>query len=370
MNKNIKIAFLGLITVLISLVVLISCRNRESTNNQIVQIGITPVKVIKAYLGEISYKLTYTGTLEPWKKIDIIPDIAGKIAKIYVEVGDYVKKGQLLAELDTRSIRLQLKQAEAALAVAKANYIDAKKNMERMKKLLEKKAISTQQYEKIKLAYEAAEARLRQAQATVNLARHNLEVSIMKAPFSGVIISKNAEIGDVINPLMGGFAPTKGVLTLMDFSKIKVDLHIPQSDIRKIKKDQKAILKVDAYPKREFHGIVHLINLAADPISKTFLVQLVFDNPNLLLKPGIFGEISIITETHYNTIVIPESAIIDKHYVFIAENGKAIKRKVEIGLKSDNKVEIISGINEGELVIVEGSYGLEEGSPIKIEKEE
>lgn len=366
MNKYIKL--LLLIAILVFLIIFTSCRKRESSSKEF-EVGATPVKVIKASLREISHKLSYTGTLEAWNKIDIIPDIAGKVAKIYVEVGDYVKKGQLLAELDTRSIRLQLKQAEAALEVAKANYEDAKRNMERMRKLLEKKAISTQQYEKVKLAYDAAEAQLRQAQATVNLVKHNLEVSIMKAPFSGIITSKNAEVGDVINPMMGGFSPTKGVLTLMDFSKIKVNLHVPQSDIGKIKKGQKAILKVDAYPDKRFQGYVHLVNLAADPVSKTFLVQVVFDNPDLLLKPGIFGEISIITETHSNTIVIPEKAVIDEHYVFIVKNGKAKKKNIEIGLRSEDELEIIKGVKEGEYVIVEGNYGLEDGASVRIEEE-
>jgi RND family efflux transporter MFP subunit len=366
-SKNIKIIIL--ITILIILFVFTSCRKRETTNNEVQQIGVTPVKVVEAQLSEISQELTYTGTLEPWNRIDIIPDIAGKIAKIYVEVGDYVEKGQLLAELDTRSIRLQLKQAEAALAVAKANYEDAKRNKERMENLYNKKAISVQQYEKIKLAYEAAYAQLQQAQATVNLARHNLEVSIMKAPFSGVITSKNAEVGDVINPLMGGFSPTKGVLTLMDFSKIKVDLYIPQSDISKIKKNQKAILRVDTYPEKEFKGKVHLINLAADPLSKTFLVQLIFDNSDLLLKPGIFGQVSIITEIRSKTLVIPNEALIDNQFVFIIENGKAVKKKVTTGLKSDNKVEILNGIRAGDLIIVKGNYGLEDGNPVTIEKE-
>ncbi len=367
MSKNIKLIIL--ICILVFIFIFTSCKKQESTDNEVSEIGTTPVKVIKAQLSEISQELTYTGTLEAWDKVDIIPDIAGKIAKVYVEVGDRVKRGQVLAELDTRSIRLQLEQAEAALAVAKANYLDAKRNKERMENLYKKRAISAQQYEKIKLAYDAAAAQLQQAQATVNLARHNLEVSIMKAPFSGVITSKNAEVGDVINPLMGGFAPTKGVLTLMDFSKIKVNLHVPQNDITKIKKGQKAILRVDAYPDKDFQGKVHLVNIAADPISKTFLVQLVFDNPNLLLNPGIFGQVSIITETHSQVIVVPEKAIIEGQYVFIVKKGKAVKKKVITGLKSDKKVEIIDGIKVGDLVIIEGNYGLEDETPVKIEKE-
>jgi len=104
----------------------------------------------------------------------------------------------LLAELDTRAIRLQLEQAEAVLAAARASLEDATRNRERMERLYQEKAVSDQQYEKAKLVFEAAQAQKDQAEAAVNLARHNLEVSLMKAPFDGVIASKNADEGDVI----------------------------------------------------------------------------------------------------------------------------------------------------------------------------
>ncbi|MFQ6081808.1 MAG: efflux RND transporter periplasmic adaptor subunit [Candidatus Aminicenantia bacterium] len=362
MNKLIKIIFINFLVIVLFLFP--SCRRQEEAED--IQTSMTPVGVIEVNLTEISKKLTYTGTLEAWKKIDIIPDIAGKIAHIYVQEGESVKKGQLLAELDTRSIRLQLEQAEAALAVTKANYLDAKRNKERMDKLYQQKAVSEQQYEKIKLAYDAARAQLLQAQAAVNLAKYNLDISIMKAPFSGVIASKNAEVGDVINPLMGSFSPTSGVLTLMDFSKIKINLNVPQSEINQIKIGQEAILRINTLPGKKFEGRVNIVNLAADPVSKTFQVQVTFDNPHLLLKPGTFGEVSILTEIRSQTIVLPDKAIIDDKYVFVVENGKAVKKEVTIGIRTGQQVEISGGIEPGDLVIVEGNYGLEDKTTIRI----
>ncbi|HDT13550.1 MAG TPA: efflux RND transporter periplasmic adaptor subunit, partial [Candidatus Aminicenantes bacterium] len=182
-----------------------------------------PVKVYEVERARISEKLTYTGTLEAWNKINITPETGGKIAVIHVQEGDRVVQGQLLAELETDTIRLQLKQAEASVAVAEAGHADALRNKERMDRLLKENAVSEQQHEKIQLAYEAAAAQLEQARAALNLARHALDVSIMRAPFAGVIASKNAEVGDVINPMMGGYgAGTGGVLTLMDYSRIKI----------------------------------------------------------------------------------------------------------------------------------------------------
>ena len=123
--------------------VLFSCRppaQEEGGDEEV--FGAAPVRVVRVKKQKISEKLFYTGTIEPWQKVNITPDVGGKVAKIYVEEGDRVKEGQVLAELDTRAIRLQLKQTEAGLAVAEANYKDAERNMERMDRLIDEKAVS------------------------------------------------------------------------------------------------------------------------------------------------------------------------------------------------------------------------------------
>jgi len=170
----------------------------------------------------------------------------------------------LLAELDTRAIRLQLEQAEAALAAAKANLEDARKSMERMERLFQEKAVSEQQYEKARLGLEAAQAQKDQAEAAVNLAKHNLDVSLMKAPFDGVIASKNAEEGDVINPMMAGMSASSGVLSLANYSRIKVKFDVAPEDIQKISRGQKIYLEGYDLPGQRFEGEISVVNAAAD----------------------------------------------------------------------------------------------------------
>jgi RND family efflux transporter MFP subunit len=328
----------------------------------------TPVKVFKVKRQKISEKLFYTGLIEAWKKINITPDVGGKITKIYVQEGDRVKEGQLLAELDTRAVRLQLEAAKAGLAVAEANYNDAQKNMERMERLKQEKAVSDQQYEKVRLAYEAAEAQLQQARSALNLAQHSLGVSLMKAPFSGVVASKNAEVGDVINPMMGGFSPTSGVLTLMDFSRIKITTDVSQQDIVRIKKGQVAHLRVTAIPDRVFEGYVSLVNLTADPLTKKFKVEITIDNSDLVLRPNTFGEITLEVSTHENALAIPQKAVLENKYVFLAQGDVAQRREVSLGLQNSELVEVTGGLKEGDVVVVEGNFGLEDGARIKIEE--
>ncbi len=344
------------------------CRSasKEELSGEKQSLAPMPVRVLKVERRSLSEKLIFTGTIEPWQKMNIVPDISGKIARIYVKEGDRVSQGQLLAELDTQSLRLQLRQAEAALAAARANFEDAQKNKERMDRLFQEKAVSEQQYEKIKLAYEAAQAQLEQAQAAVNLLRHNLEVSQMKAPFSGVVASKNANEGDVINPMMGSFSASSGVLTLMDFSRVKIVVEVSANDIAKIKKGQKAEIKVPNFPERTYKGEVNLITLTADPVTKKFKVEIAVDNPDLSLRPGTFGEAIIEVAHRADALVVPQKAIVDNRFVFVVEGNKARIKEVTIGLETASEAEILAGINEGDLVIVEGNFSLIDGSPVTI----
>jgi len=332
--------------------------------------GAAPVKVFKARRQRITEKITYTGTLEAWTKINITPETGGKIARIHVQEGDRVAKGQLLAELETASIRLQLKQAEAGVAVAEAAYADALRNKDRMDRLIKEQAVSEQQREKIQLAFDAASAQLEQARAGLNLAQHALDVSIMTAPFAGVIASKNAEVGDVINPMMGGFGGgAGGVLTLMDYDRVKAVIAVSSEDIGRIRKGQAAILRVGAFPGRDFPGAVRIVNLTADPLNKKFSVEAVFDNPEGVLRPGTFGDVVFELESHENAMVVPQKAILENAYVFVVEGGKAVKKPVVLGLQNTTMIEVIDGLTEGLPVVVEGNYGLEEGAAVQVLEE-
>ena len=226
------------------------------------------------------------------------------------------------------------------------------------------------QLEKIQLAYDAAAAQLEQARAGLNLARHALDVSIMKAPFAGVIASKNAEVGDVINPMMGGFGGgAGGVLTLMDYSRVKIDVAVSSEDIALIRKGQDALLRVGAFPGRDFRGTVHVVNLTADPQNKKFGVEAVFENPDAALRPGTFGDVVFEVQSHENALVVPQKAVLENSYVFVVENGKAVKKTVTLGLQNTTMVEILDGLAEGAPVVVEGNYGLEEGAAVQILEE-
>jgi RND family efflux transporter MFP subunit len=186
----------------------------------------------------------------------------------------------------------------------------------------------------------------------------------MKAPFNGVIAAKYVEEGDMVNPLMGG----PGVLTLVDFYRVKISIEVSHQDIVRIKKGQSIVLKVSAFPEEEFQGRVSIVNLAADPMTKKFSVEVLVDNPNLILRPNTFGEVTFEVETHENALAVPQKAILESAFVFVAKGDIAEKRDVVLGLENSSVIEIISGVEEGELVIVEGNYGLEDGAKIEVKE--
>ncbi len=364
MKRN---AYITIPAVAAMVITLVSCKpaKKDATQAPVTE-GAAAVKTYTVARQRVSEKIAYSGTLEASKKTSITPEVGGKIARILVREGDVVKAGQVLAELETESIRLQLKQAEAGLAVAEAGYNDALKNKERMDRLINEKAVSEQQAEKVTLAFDAAKAQREQAQAGLNLAKYALNISIMKAPFSGVIAAKNAEVGDVINPMMGGYSGASGVLTLIDFAKVKIAVDVAENDALRLKRGQTVLLRVPSFPGREFPGEVAIANSTADPATKKFRIEALFDNAGGELRPGTFGEVVFEVSTHESALAVPQKAVLNNSYVYVVQAGKAVKRLVTLGLQNATVIEVLSGLSEGDVVIIEGNYGLSDGAAVSV----
>jgi len=368
MSKKRIFILLGL-TAVLALAGACKSSKTEAAAGAVASVSAAPVKVEPVVRQRIAEKLTYTGAIEAGQKITITPEVGGRVAKIYVEEGQRVAAGQLLAEMDTESLSLQVKQAEAALSVAEANFQNAARNKERMDRLVAEKAVSDTQYEQVKLAHDAAKAQLDQARAAVNLARHTVDVSIMKAPWAGLIASKNAQVGDVINPMMGSYGGTGGgVLTLVDDSRIKIVVEVSQNDIGRLVRGQKAVVKTGNVATTDAVGIVSVVNSTADPLSKKFRVEVAASNPDRALRPGTFGSVEFEVVSHENALAVPQNAVFEDKYVYVVEGGKAVKREVGLGLKNTTLIEVVSGLKEGETVIVEGAFGLTDGSPVEVRK--
>lgn len=363
-RNSIRTIFFSLLAVMLA----VAC-SRGNEKQTVYEKKPVKVKVETVKRGVLNRVLSYKGTVYPWQQANIGPDISGRVKKIYKKPGDTVQKDELLTELDITTVNLQSNQAEAALEAAKAAHKDALLNFRRLKKLFEKNAVSQMQLEKAELALEAAQTNEQSAAAGVAVIKHNLKNSIMRAPFSGIITSKNMEEGDVINPMMG---MNTGILTLMDLKKVKIILDIPSGDIEKITVGQSCKVKVNTLPDDVFKGTVYSKNLAADITSKTFKVEVEVNNPGVAIKAGIFAEVEIEISRIENALLLPAGALMnegDTNYVILFNQGTAKYCNVKIGRSNDRYFEILEGLQENQPVIVEGNYDLKENTAVTMSKD-
>ena len=363
--------WIGIVSLsLLSMGLFVGCGN-EKEKREVESTAAVPVQVAQVVRGDIHTTISLTGSIQPWKEVNIVPDVPGKVARIYVKEGDRVEQGQVLAELDTRTARLQLEQAEAGLAVAQANFNSASKDWERMQDLHEKGTVSPQQVEKVQLGYEAAKAQLQQAKSGLKLARHYLDVSLMKAPFGGIITGKSMNEGEYINPAMGGMGPGGGsVVTLMDLSRVKIEVHVSERDVGNIHIGQEARITVDTYRGRVFTGKVFNVNPTADPMTRSFVVEITVANPQMELRAGMFARVEIVTTEQKNVLLVPVDAILSeggKSYAFVVERSRARRRSIQLGLQKGAMAELMSGLQEGEKIITIGKEMVKDGAAIVIE---
>jgi len=346
----------------LSLFLLTSCNKDEEadTTEDWIRRAV-PVKVATAHQQDFVSSLSYNGSLLAIQTSRIIPEIPGKIEALYVQIGDYVQEGGTLVQMDISTMALQYKQASAGVSVAHANLLDAQKNWERVQTLRNENAVSQQQFEKMKLGLDAAQAQMSQAQAGLDLLKMQLDKATLTAPFAGVITQKGFNKGDLFSP-----AVMMPVFTLQDVSSIKVELQITSQEIMGIKKGQNAILKVD-YLDEPIPGSVTLVGVAADPFSKTFFVECQFDNATGNLRAGTFGQVNIAIEEINNVMVVPRNSVINNSHMFVVEENYAYQREVEVLQESLEEVVVGSGLSEGELYVTSGAFILADSSLVQIE---
>jgi RND family efflux transporter MFP subunit len=353
------------VVTVIALLLITGCGGEEEMETE-EKAKIVPVEVSEVTSDTLTRMIPLSGSIQPWKKIDIVPNVSGKLKSIVVEAGDFVEEGNLLAKLDTEPMQLQLKQAQAALSVAKASLHDAEVNVERMRKLREKNTISPQMLEKAELAYESAQANYNQAKSNLDLSRYNLKESIMRAPFSGYITSKNADEGDNINTM----TPGQSVVTLMKIKRLKISGNVSYQEISAVKEGMPVIIKVDSHPDSTFKGEVFTVSPAADVMTRSFDIQVKFENQSLTLLPGMFARLWIISEKRVGVPAIPLDAVIteeSENVVFVVNGERARKRIIKTGIREETTVEVVEGLSPGEKVIVTGKRNVIDGTRVTIE---
>jgi RND family efflux transporter MFP subunit len=296
--------------------------------------------------------ISLSGNIEGYKTVRLGFMVAGKIDYISSEEGGLVSKNRLLASLDPESYNLAKELADIQVNQARDEY-------DRLKSMYDKKSLSESDFVKISSG-------LQQAETQQKLHTKNLADTKLFSPIDGVLLKRLAEVGEIT----GAGIP---LFVVSDIRKIKVSAFIPENELHNIKLGQKAKVIVSSL-NGTFEGKIIEVGSAADPASRTFSVKIEIDNPGLLIRPGMIAEISVQAGQTAEIVTGPVEAIQhdydDRTFVYIADTlkGRAFRRNVTPGNILNNRIEIVSGLSEGERIITGGQQKLVDGSMITINK--
>lgn len=256
----------------------------------------------------IENTISASGTLSPVTTVEVGTQVSGTIDAIYVDFNDKVKKGQLLAVLDTTVLKVTLIDAQAGVEKAEANLEQANADFDRNKRLYEKELISEADYLPYQISVKTAQASLKSAQAALQRARQNFEYAFITAPINGIVMAKNVEAGQTVAASLS--TPTLFHIA-EDLSHMEILVDVDESDIGEIKQGQAVRFEVQAYSDKTFSGTVTQIRLEPETVSNVVTYTVVVDannNENLLL-PGMTATVDFITESRENVLTVPNSAL-------------------------------------------------------------
>ena len=322
-------------------------RGNSGEDNAITSAAI-PVQVAAVKRGDISLSLMQTTTIEAIRRVDILTKVSGQVVELPIEEGMKVRKGDLLAKLDEAELRIEFMKTKVSLETDKTMF-------ERAQSMLEKNLIAEENYETTRLQYESSKA-------AHEAARIQLEYTRVKAPFDGVVTLRNIELGQRVNV-------NESMFVIADFNPLRAKIYVPEKDIGRIYEGQRAKITIESEPESDISGMVKMISPVVDPSSGTSKVTIDIEDDRKKLKPGMFASVFITTETHPNALIIPKKALIlesDLDQVYIYREGKAHKVNLEVGFTSGDDLEVLTGLQEGDLVVTAGQDGLREGLPLRI----
>ncbi len=326
-----------------------------------------PVRVSSAELGSLTRSLRLGGTAQASRSARLAPTGQGPIASLPVRLGQDVQRGELLAALDTSTLRLRLGQAAKSADLARLQLADADAEVVRARRLAEAQAIPTQTLDQAESAHRLARAQLDQAEASLAVLDDQVGKARLVAPFAGTVTAVGLEEGEFFSG-MAGLAGPPMLVEVKALNPIRLDVHVPDVDLARLSVGMDAVVTTSAMPDREWAGKVELINAAADPGARTFLVRLVIPNADRSLRPGLFLEARLVLERLDEVVLVPNKAVTTAEagaYVMVVEGDRAKRVAVTPGVRGDQGRQV-QGLDPGATVVVEGHFGLPDGNPVKV----
>ena len=310
--------------------------------------GAVPVQTRPVVRGDISSALAFSSTIETEDAVEIHPEVSGRVEEVAVEEGDQVAAGDLLVRLDSEQAGLEDRESEV-------NQRQLEGSFSRTEEMFNRGLISTQEYEDQQ--FELERARLRRERARLALAHTEI-----RAPFSGVITSRQVQTGARV-------APATRLFDLVKLDDMIARVHVPGRYLLQVSTGQPATISSDFLDDVDCPGYVKRISPVVDPRSGTFKVTVGVQDPWRHLRPGIFVTVRVITGTHPQAVLVPKEAVVyegEERYVFVVDDGTARRVRLDAGYENADFVEALSGLSEGAQVIVVGQKGLRDLARVKV----
>jgi membrane fusion protein (multidrug efflux system) len=356
------------------LVILIFASCQETNDEQTEK--VVPVKVFVTKLDSIENFLKTTGTVMAGEDVVVYSKVSEKVVDLLVKPGDKVTEGKTLAVQHNKLFKQAVDAAETAVKSAQAQFNLSKQEYTRMQNLYDQKAISQQQFDQITTQYESTELALEGAKVQLDQANEQYNNSFILSPFSGTVASIHVEK----NQMLPAGMP---VVQIINSNSMKAKVKIPSTEIIGIFKGQTVNINFPSIPNKTYEGIVTEIDRAVDPISKNLQVEITLKRSDNFVKSGMFGEFQIRKSFKENSIVVPENALqsrtevnidrtsgiqksIKKYFLFTIKDEHADLIEVKTGISSDGRIEITSGINVGDTIVVVGQNIVKKGDKVKI----
>jgi RND family efflux transporter MFP subunit len=324
----------------------------------------TKVKVAPATLltgSDAAADLVATGYVVAQRKAEVSSKATGRLVSLEFEEGDTVAANQVIARLDNADFIAMVEQAEAAVRQARVDTLNYGRNYRRAEKLFQSGAVTDVELENAETAYLNSQAVLAGAQAALKVAEVELENTYIRAPFSGTILTKNAEVGEMVAPFASSASSKGSVVTMADMNSLEVEADVSESNIYKVSVGQPCEIILDAYPNIRYAGYVKKIVPTADRARATVLTRVAFKERDARVLPEMSARINFFsgavdeTLTSSETLTVPKDAVTTRdgeRVVFVVGDGTAIAVPVKTGSEIGKQVEIISGLNQGDLVVI------------------
>jgi len=346
----------------------------SSFSNKALEVKLTTV--IKQTPGRSSAVLTASGYVVAQREASVSSKGTGILVYLGVVEGDKVKKGQIIARLDDRDIVAQFDEAKSSLQLYNAQLKEVENNYNREKELFSRGLSSQQSLDKAETAYKSLLANVDIAAARIRAAEVALENMIIRAPFDGTVLTKNAEVGEIVAPFGASTTSRAAVVTIADMNSLMVETDVSESNIEKIEPGQDCEIVLDANPGKTYQGYVFKVVPTADRSKATVLVKVAFKNYDSSVLPEMSAKVSFLSkqniedENQEPVLTAPLSAVENldgKKIVYIVVDDKAVQKEITTGRLFGNYVEITSGLEDGEKIINNLNEKVKDGIQVKVQ---